>query len=175
MRFEEGEQTTTTPHSSPSLDAFGAPHLPQISDGNENTCILTENNPPARDNYLALVTRATNDAVRDWNVKTGALAWPQGLHSLLGYDNAAAECDKISFWVKNLYPGDRSRIAASIHDALNSSADHWSAEYRFRCASGNQINVLERALILRDEHGNAERVIGCLMDVTARKQLHDQV
>ncbi|PYK31591.1 MAG: hybrid sensor histidine kinase/response regulator [Verrucomicrobia bacterium] len=175
MRFEEGEQTTTTPHSSPSFDAFVALQLPQISDGNENARILSENNPPAHDNYLALVTRATNDAVRDWNVKSGTLCWPQGLQSLLGYDNASAESGKISFWVKNLYPGDRSRIAASIHEALNSSADHWSGEYRFRCASGNHINVLERALILRDENGNAERVIGCLMDVTARKQLHDQL
>src|SRR5205809_1213745 len=124
MRFEEGEQTTTTPHSSPSFDAFVAPQLPQISDGNENARILSENNPPAHDNYLALVTRATNDAVRDWNVKSGTLCWPQGLQSLLGYDNASAESGKISFWVKNLYPGDRSRIAASIHEALNSSADH---------------------------------------------------
>src|SRR5436305_9839610 len=133
MRFEEGEQTTTAPHSSPSFDAFVAPQLPQISDGNENARILSENNPPAHDNYLALVTRATNDAVRDWNVKSGTLSWPQGLQSLFGYDDSSNECDNIGFWQKNLYPGDRVRIAASIHDALNGSSNHWSGEYRFRC------------------------------------------
>ena len=175
MRLQEGEQTTTTSHSSPSFGSFVAPQLPQISDENKNARVLSENNPPPGDNYLAFVTRATNDAVRDWNVKSGALSWPQGLQSLLGYPNSAAECDKISFWLKNVCAGDRTRIAASIHDALNSAADHWSGEYRFRCADGNHINILERALVLRDENGKAERVIGSLMDVTARKQLQDQL
>src|SRR5205807_7380409 len=35
--------------------------------------------------------------------------------------------------------------------------------------------VLERALILRAADGTAERLIGSLMDVTARKQLQDQL
>src|SRR5262249_17789192 len=118
--------------------------------------------------------RATNDAVLDWDVKSGALSWPQGLQSLLGYSNAD-KCSHISFWQKNLNPGDRARVARSIHDALNSSADNWSVEYRFRRADGNDINVLERAAILRAADGSATRVIGSLMDVTARKQLQDQL
>ena len=40
--------------------------------------------------HFAIAARATNDAVRDWNVKTGALSWPQGLEALLGYDGSAA-------------------------------------------------------------------------------------
>ncbi len=34
--------------------------------------------------HFALAARATNDAIRDWDVTTGALEWPQGLESLLG-------------------------------------------------------------------------------------------
>src|SRR5205085_8911244 len=128
-----------------------------------------------RDDYLAFVTRATNDAVRDWNVKSGALNWPQGLQSLLGYENSSAQCDKISFWLKNVYPGDRTRIASSIQEALSGLAPQWTGEYRFRRADGTHINILERALILRDENGQAEHVIGSLTDVTARKQLQDQL
>ena len=33
---------------------------------------------------LSLAARATNDAIRDWNVTAGALCWPQGLDTLLG-------------------------------------------------------------------------------------------
>src|SRR5262249_30238123 len=94
--------------------------------------------------------------------------------NLLGYSNEE-ECSNISFWQKNLCPGDRARIASSIHNALNSSADKWSGEYRFRRADGNHINVLERAVIVRAADGSATRVIGSLMDVTARKQLQDQL
>src|SRR5262249_31625728 len=175
MRLDEGEQITQTPLPSSSIDRFVPPHFQQLSDENKTGHILSESSSPPRDDYLALVTRATNDAVRDWNVKGGTLSWPEGLRSLLGYDNSAGDCDKISFWVKNVYPGDRSRIAASIQEALESSADHWTGEYRFRCADGNHINLLERAVILRAADGSAERVIGSLMDVTARKQLQDQL
>jgi two-component system cell cycle sensor histidine kinase/response regulator CckA len=94
---------------------------------------------------------------------------------LLGYDDSSAECHHIGFWQKHLYPGDRVRVGASIHEALAGSANHWSGEYRFRRADGTHINILERALILRDASGAAVRVIGSLMDVTARKQLHDQL
>src|SRR5882762_364744 len=175
MRLEEGEQTTTTPLPSPIVDRLVATQLQQLSDENKTAHILPENDSTQGDNYLAFVTRATNDAVRDWNVKSGALAWPQGLRSLLGYDDSSAECHNIGFWQKNLYPGDRARIGASMHDALSGSADHWSAEYRFRRADGNHITILERAMILRAADGSAERVIGSLMDVTARKQLQDQL
>ena len=175
MRLEEGEQLTKTPVLSPSIDRFVAPSLRQIPDENKTVHINSENDSSPDDDYLALVTRATNDAIRDWNVKSGTLSWPQGLLLLFGYDNSSIKCDNIGFWQKNLYPGDRARIAASIHDALNGSSKHWSGEYRFRRADGNHINVLERAVILRDADGSAERVIGSLMDVTARKQLQDQL
>ncbi len=175
MRLEEGEKTTKTPIPSPSIDALAATHFQQISHEDKTAHIVSDSTSPSRDDYLALAARATNDAVRDWNVKSGALSWPQGLQSLLGYDNSASECDKVSFWLTNIYPGDRSRIAASIQEAFSSSANHWSGEYRFRRADGRHVNILERAVILRDADGTAERVIGSLMDVTARKQLHDQL
>src|SRR5216684_8731701 len=174
MRLDEGEQITKTPLQSPSLDRFVATHLDQLSDENKTTLTLSENHSPPRDDYLAVVARATNDAVRDWDVKSGALSWPQGLDSLLGYDGSLVESD-IGFWQKNIHPGDRARIAPSIGDALAGPSDHWSSEYRFRRADGNYLHILERALILRDGKGRAERLIGSLMDVTARKQLQDQL
>jgi hypothetical protein len=40
---------------------------------------------PATDaDYFEVVARATNDAVRDWDVTTGVLVWQRGLASLLG-------------------------------------------------------------------------------------------
>src|SRR6476646_5591850 len=106
MRLEEGDQLTETPPLSPSIDALVTTHLPQVSDENKTAHSVSEVVSPPRDDYFALVARATNDAVRDWNVKSGALAWPQGLNALLGYDNSSGDCHKISFWVKNVYPGD---------------------------------------------------------------------
>src|SRR6266705_393433 len=167
MRLDEGEQITKTPLQSPSFDRLVATHFEQLSHENKTAHSLPESDSPPRDNYFAIVARATNDAVRDWDVKSGDLSWPQGLESLLEYDAASVE-GHIRFWQKNLHPGDRARIGTSIHKALARSDDHWSDEYRFRRADGADINILERALILRDRDGAAIRFIGSLMDVTAR-------
>jgi PAS domain S-box-containing protein len=142
---------------------------------NENhSRALSENNSPQSQEHLQIVARATNDAVRDWDVRSGSLFWPQGLESLLGYCQSSAS-EQIGFWQEQIHPEDRARAAASIADALAGTSEHWSGEYRLRRADGSYLQLLERALILRDSQGKAVRFVGSLMDVTARKQLHDQL
>src|SRR2546430_1117261 len=173
MRLDEGKSITKTPVHSSSIDQFVTTHaLQQLCHETQETHRAPDDSSPSQD-YFSIVARATNDAIRDWNLRKGTLVWPQGLESLLGYDVAAA--GNIGFWQQKLHPADRSRIGTSIHDALAGSDDSWSGEYRFRRADGAYINILERALILRSADGHAERMIGSLMDVTARKQLQDQL
>jgi PAS domain S-box-containing protein len=135
---------------------------------------LSESNASQSQEHLQIVARATNDAVRNWDVRSGSLFWPQGLESLLGYCQSST-AEQISFWQEQIHPEDRARAAAGIADALAGTSEHWSGEYRFRRADGSYLQLLERALILRDSQGKAVRFVGSLMDVTARKQLYDQL
>ena len=124
--------------------------------------------------YFALAARATNDALRIWDVKTGSVSWPQGLENLFGYTSADA-ASRISFWEEKIHPEDRARITTSIAEALRHPTEHWSGEYRFRRGDGSYAQLLERALIVRDTAGAARQFVGSLMDITARKQLQDQL
>jgi PAS domain S-box-containing protein len=125
--------------------------------------------------HFALAARATNDAVRIWDVVSGTLAWPQGLQSLLGYEPSIITSE-IGFWQRHLHPEDRARIATSLRAALApDGGEQWSGEYRFRRADGTYLLLLERAFLERDETGAAVRWIGSIMDITARKQLQDQL
>lgn len=139
----------------------------------EGTSDASEINQDEVAEYSALAARATNDAIRDWNVKEGDLSWPQGLDTLLGYKRTSVSSG-IGFWQKHVHPDDRARTALSIRDAL-ATADFWSGEYRFRHADGHYLHLLERAAIVRDGKGKAIRFVGSLMDITARKQLQDQL
>src|SRR5213082_625615 len=121
-----------------------------------------------------LVARATKDAIRDWDLASGALTWPQGLDSLLGYSPSGSG-QTIAFWQQQIHRDDRSTIAASIRETIKSKAEHWSGEYRFRHAKGHYLHLLERALLVRDKNGRAVRLVGTLMDVTSRKQLRHQL
>ena len=124
--------------------------------------------------HFALAAQATHDAVRVWTVATGALSWPQGFEALLGFSSSAAT-DDIGFWQKQLHPQDRPRAAASIRDALAGDDDHWTGEYRFRHVDGSYLDLLERACIVRDSLGRPVQFVGSLMNITARKQLQDQL
>src|SRR5436305_15011441 len=130
MRLENEDQATEAPIQSPSLEQFVVGRLQEISHENK-TSVSKPGSSPSSD-YSAFVARATTDAIRDWNVKTGELCWPQGLTSLLGYDSSAE--NHISFWQKNIHSIDRARAFASISDALCRGDSHWSGEYRFRRA-----------------------------------------
>src|SRR5207253_5437269 len=139
----------------------------------ENHPLLVRDQTPSSD-HLPYLARATNDAVRDWDVGSGQLYWRQGLRNLFGYDSSLAE-DRISFWDERVHPSDQARINESIRAAFSSDANQWSGEYRFRCKDGNYLLILERAAMVRDRAGTAVRFVGSLMDITARKQLHDQL
>jgi two-component system cell cycle sensor histidine kinase/response regulator CckA len=165
----QGDETSTrNPARSENLSSWNS------TQKNETHHEIPESRSTESPEHFAILARATNDAIRDWNVKTGALSWPQGLESLLGYDSSIASRD-IGFWHKQIHPQDRARTAGSIRDALAAGGDHWTGEYRFRHFDGSYLDLLERALIVRDSSGAALRFVGSLMDVTARKQLQDQL
>src|SRR6266480_6605326 len=70
-----------------------------------------KNGTPQGTQHFALAARATNDAVRDWDVRSNALSWPQGLETLLGY-RASAALQTIGFWQQQIHPDDRAGTAA---------------------------------------------------------------
>ena len=146
------------------------PRKPDENDAKKNEAAPLEIVPATSADYFEVVAQATNDAVRDWDVRTGALAWPRGLDSLLGHE-PSAECAKIGFWLRHIHPDDLARVQDSLRLAFAGTAKRWSGEYRFRRADGEYLHILERALILRDADGTALRLAGPMMDVSTRKQL----
>ncbi|HEX8280709.1 MAG TPA: ATP-binding protein [Chthoniobacterales bacterium] len=146
---------------------------PSNQSAHEVDCTHLESDPAEIAQHLALAARATNDAVRVWDVKSASLSWPQGLESLLGYTPSIISRE-IGFWQRHVHPEDRARTSAGIREAVE-EGEHWSGEYRFRKCDGSYVLLLERALIERNDAGEAVRFVGSLMDITARKQLQDQV
>jgi two-component system, cell cycle sensor histidine kinase and response regulator CckA len=173
MRLATGDQITEQLGQSTAHEQSIAPQQQHLIHENEAPS-FSESHPSESPEYLSFLARATNDAVRDLDLKTGRVSWPQGLQTLLGYQPSDAR-NEISFWQNQIHPEDRARTAGAIRDALNGPTNHWSGEYRFRRADGCYVHLLERALIVRDNDGTAVRLLGSLMDITARKQLQDQL
>ncbi|RQO84130.1 EAL domain-containing protein [Acidovorax sp. FJL06] len=115
-----------------------------------------------------LVSRATADAVWDWNLHTDAMWWNEGMQNLFGIPLDQLPPDSTS-WTLRLHPDDSEGVLHGIHQAIDGTAHHWSAEYRFRRRDGSYAWVLDRGFLIRDPQGQAVRMVGGMTDISAQK------
>jgi PAS domain S-box-containing protein len=116
---------------------------------------------------LRLVTRATNDAVMDWDLKNDRILWNEAIRTVFGYGEEALAVPG-RWWAECIHPDDAEAVLADLDAARANGAGTWVGEYRFRRADGSYAHVVDRALIVR-ENGHARRIVGSLLDISARK------
>jgi len=109
-----------------------------------------------------LVTKATNDAIFDWDLATDKVIWNHGLYSLFGYTPQTGAT--MEWWLAQVHPDDKDQVITSFEDTLQSTDDYYEAQYRLLCAGGAYKSVLARAYIIR-ENGSAIRMVGLLQDI----------
>lgn len=119
------------------------------------------------------VTKATTDAIWDWNLITGKVFWGEGFHHTYGYDKSVTEGSEQE-WMERMHPDDRDRVGAIVRDAIEGSVETVSAEYRYRKANGAYAIVSDRAVILRDDQGKALRLVGAMQNITISKHRERQ-
>jgi PAS domain S-box-containing protein len=114
------------------------------------------------------VTRATSDAIWDWDVKSNTLYWAQGYTEIFGHPVNGVKSD-ISAWTDQIHPEDRERIAASIKAVQDGQEANWKEEYRFARADGTFADVVDRGFVIRDPDMRAVRMVGAMHDISERK------
>ncbi len=119
-----------------------------------------------------LAARATNDAIWDWNLATNHVRWNEALEAAHGHAPGAVDRTG-DWWIAQIHPDDRSRIDDSIHAVIDGTGSAWSDEYRFRRADGTYADILDRGYVIRNAQGAAVRMIGAMLDITARKRAEE--
>ena len=127
------------------------------------------------ENRFQLVSQSTKDIIYEWNLQTGFVWWnDSAMRSVFGYPPEEMTHD-FNWWQERLYPNDKDRILVSVSEALGGMDQMWENEYRFRKMDNSYAYVYHRAFIVRDEGGQALKVIGSLMDFTERKQSEEKL
>jgi PAS domain S-box-containing protein len=115
------------------------------------------------------VSKATSDAIWDWNFISDSIYWSPGFQALFGFDLKDSRSDT-DFWTNLIHPDDHDLVVKDIDKAIRGTAINWSMEYRFQRADKTYADVLDKGFLIRDAHGKATRMVGSLQDVTDRKQ-----
>lgn len=128
----------------------------------------------ASEERFQLVSKATRDAIWDWDLVADTLWWNEGLEQLFGYAHGQVAGGH-AWWLDHVHEDDRDRVASSHRGAIATEQENWSAAYRFRRQDGSFADVEDRGYILRDDQGCALRIVGVLSDVTDRKAMEAQL
>jgi len=136
---------------------------------------LVEDSLRKSDERFNQIMAATNDALWDWNLMTGEGYFNPGYYHMLGYEIGDFPMQSSS-WDKLIHPDDRERTLQINLDCIDGRCDQFEVEYRLKTKSGDWRWVLGRGkCVARDERGRALRLVGTHMDLSARKQIEDQL
>jgi two-component system CheB/CheR fusion protein len=119
-----------------------------------------------------LVSRATNDVIKDWDLANNKVWNSESFFSLFNF-NTDEVTDNIDFWFNHIHPEDIESVKKGVFNAINTRAPQWVGEYRFEHGKGAYSHVLERGYILQDETGMPYRLISSIMDISALKKAEE--
>jgi PAS domain S-box-containing protein len=109
-----------------------------------------------------------NDGLWDWNLQTDEVYYSPRWKSMLGYAEEELE-SHLDTWKRVIHPDDLGLSLASIRDFLEGRADKYELEFRLQHKNGHYRNILSRATLVRGAAGEALRLVGTHVDITARK------
>ena len=121
-----------------------------------------------------LVARASREAIWDWNLISDQVDWNEGIEHLFGYRLDEVPSD-VDWWHQRVHPDDRARVVTGLRTAIESGAEFWTEEYRFRRADGSYAVVTDRGVVARDQRGQGYRMLGTMADFTERRRAEEKL
>lgn len=123
-----------------------------------------------------LVAKATNDSIYDWDLINNRVKRSgDGLRVLFGYDNEQADASE-NFWSERIHPDDFDVCMSELNRILaDPSLTTCHQEYRFLKADGRYAYIYDKGFIIRNEKGEAIRMIGATQDISSRKKIEEEL
>jgi PAS domain S-box-containing protein len=152
------------PHTGKKLLAGQAVNVPDTSS-------LEKELRQAKERIVYL-TRATSDAIWEWDMQSGQIFRNDTLMEMIGYqwDNSKG----LSWWLRRIHPEDRDRVSDKVREATDNYRKSWEDEYRFKCADGSYKHVQDKGFVVY-ENGLPVKMIGSLQDVSPLIQLQNEL
>jgi PAS domain S-box-containing protein len=134
---------------------------------------VTEDLKKSNERY-GYATKATSDAIWDWNLLSDDFNWGENINLLFGFTFSINNSTSSS-WFQMIHEEDYNLVCDSLTAILKSTKTNWNIEHRLIDGKGSIAIVNQKALIIRDETGKATRIVGAIQDITRRKKREQQL
>jgi len=121
---------------------------------------------------LLLLSRATTDAIWEWDMQSGKVFRNDALLDMIGYESDHHK--GLSWWFRSIHPEDRNRVSDKVKQSTDNCKQSWEEEYRFKCADGTYKHMRDKGYIVY-ENGLPIKMIGSLQDITEVKKIEDEL
>jgi diguanylate cyclase (GGDEF)-like protein/PAS domain S-box-containing protein len=115
-----------------------------------------------------LAVRGDRDGLWDWNLASNRVHFSPRWVSMVGCQDHEVG-DSPDEWLKRIHPDDRERVRGEIDAVRTDTATGFEIEHRILHGNGTYRWMSCRGVVVRDESGQAIRMIGSHSDVTADK------
>jgi len=121
---------------------------------------------------MLLLTRATSDAIWEWDMQTGQIFRNDALMDMIGYQGDDPK--GLSWWLRRIHPDDRNRVSDKVKESTEKNLQSWEEEYLFKCADGTYKQMRDKGYIVY-ENGLPVKMIGSLQDITNLRVLENRL
>ncbi|MCF8150041.1 MAG: CHASE domain-containing protein [Burkholderiaceae bacterium] len=114
-----------------------------------------------------LAVESAGIGVWDWDVGTNAMIWDDRMFALYGIRREDF-CGTGDSWESAVHTDDREQVVTALRAALTADVP-FNTEFRIH-VNGAERYIKANALVLRDDRGQAQRMIGINYDISERKK-----
>ena len=136
-----------------------------ISDRKLAEAVLAESNE-----RFVNIGKATNEAIWEVDLTIDGIFWGANYEPLFGHP-VSNELETLADWHSHIHPEDAARVTASMQQALDGTdCLQWTDKYRYQRADKSYAYVSDKGFIVRDNDGQAVKMVGAMRDVTESRK-----
>jgi diguanylate cyclase (GGDEF)-like protein/PAS domain S-box-containing protein len=117
-----------------------------------------------------LAMKGANDGLWDWNLKTNEVYFSPRWKSMLGYQENELK-NHFHTWEKLTNKKDLEFTMEMVNSYISGKRNSFTIEFQMQHKDGHWIDILSRALLVRNEDNEPFRLVGTHEDITERKQI----
>jgi len=122
-----------------------------------------------------LATKATNDAIWDWDLHTELYFWGEGFYHQFGY-KPGPKVRTRKFWEMHVHPEDRVRVLKDMGRFIQrKDKGLWWEEYRFKKSDGKYALISDRGFLVMGKEGKLIRMVGSMQDITEKREMEKKL
>jgi diguanylate cyclase (GGDEF)-like protein/PAS domain S-box-containing protein len=116
----------------------------------------------------ALISRAANDGIWDWDIPSGEVYYSSRWREIVGAE-PNKRLSTLDDWLSRVHPEDVLRLKREIDEHIAGHTPQLDTEYRIRHGDGRYCWMQCRGIALRNGAGAPIRMAGSQSDITLRK------